>query len=57
MYWQDAACRLVIPLPQMAPAQLYKYHDQSGEQQACLKAALTLSHFETGRDIFYVRQT
>ena len=30
IYWQDAACRLVIPLRQVALAQLYKYHHQSG---------------------------
>ena len=29
IYWQDAACRLVIPLWQVALAQLYKHH-QSG---------------------------
>ena len=28
--WLDAACRLVIPLRQVALAQLYKYHHQSG---------------------------
>ena len=30
IYWQAAACRLVIPLRQVALAQLYKYHHQSG---------------------------
>ena len=30
IYWLDAACRLVIPLRQMALAQLNKYHHQSG---------------------------
>ena len=30
IYWQDAACRLVISLRQVALAQLYKYHHQSG---------------------------
>ena len=30
IYWLDAACRLVIPLRQVALAQLYKYHHQSG---------------------------
>ena len=30
IYWQDAACRLVIPLRQVALAQLNKYHHQSG---------------------------
>ena len=30
IYWEDAACRLVIPLQQVALAQLYKYHHQSG---------------------------
>ena len=28
--WLDPACRLVIPLRQVALAQLYKYHHQSG---------------------------
>ena len=28
IYWLDAACRLVIPLRQVALAQLYKYHHQ-----------------------------
>ena len=31
IYWQDAACRLVIPLRQVALVQLYKYHHQSGK--------------------------
>ena len=39
------ACRLVIPLPQMALAQLYKYHHQCGEWQSSLKAALFFSDF------------
>ena len=30
IYWLDAACRLVIPLRQVALAQLNKYHHQSG---------------------------
>ena len=30
IYWLDAACRLVIPLRQVALAQLDKYHHQSG---------------------------
>ena len=30
IYWLDAACRLVIPLGQVALAQLNKYHHQSG---------------------------
>ena len=30
IYWHDAACRLVIPLRQVALAQLYKNHHQSG---------------------------
>ena len=30
IYWQKATCRLVIPLRQVALAQLYKYHHQSG---------------------------
>ena len=30
IYWQDSACRLVIPLRQVALAELYKYHHQSG---------------------------
>ena len=30
IYWFDAACRLVIPLRQVALAQLNKYHHQSG---------------------------
>ena len=30
LYWLDAACRLVIPLRQVALAQLNKYHHQSG---------------------------
>ena len=30
IYWLDAACRLVIPLRQVALAQLYKNHHQSG---------------------------
>ena len=31
IYWQDAACRLVIPVRQVALLQLYKYHHQSGK--------------------------
>ena len=31
IYWQDAACRLVIPERQVALVQLYKYHHQSGK--------------------------
>ena len=38
IYWQDAACRLVILLRQVVLAQLYKYHHQSCK--ASLKAAL-----------------
>ena len=30
IYWQDAACHVVIPLRQVALAQLNKYHHQSG---------------------------
>ena len=30
IYWLDAACRLVIPLRQVALVQLNKYHHQSG---------------------------
>ena len=30
IYWLDAACRLVIPLRQVALAQFNKYHHQSG---------------------------
>ena len=30
IYWQDTTCRSVIPLQQVALAQLYKYHLQSG---------------------------
>ena len=30
IYWHDASCRLVIPLQQVALAQLYKNHHQSG---------------------------
>ena len=30
IYWLEAACRLVIPLRQVALAQLNKYHHQSG---------------------------
>ena len=30
IYWLDAVCRLVIPLRQVALAQLNKYHHQSG---------------------------
>ena len=30
IYWQDTACRSVIPLRQVALAQLYKYYHQSG---------------------------
>ena len=44
IYWQDAACRFVIPLRQVALAQLNKYHHQSGnlcgKRQASLKVAL-----------------
>ena len=31
IYWQDAACRLVIPERQVALAQLYNYHHQRGK--------------------------
>ena len=41
--WHDAACRLVIPLRQVALAQLYKYH-----RQASLKAALLPVSPDTG---------
>ena len=40
IYWQDTTCRLVIPERQVALAQLYKHHHQSGEWQASVKAAL-----------------
>ena len=42
IYWQDVACRWVIPELQVALAQLYKYHHQGGEWQSSLKAALEM---------------
>ena len=50
IYWQDAACRLVIPLRQVALVQLYKVSPskrQCGQRHASLKPALahwTLPH-------------
>ena len=38
--WQEAAYCSVISEWQVKFAQLYKYHQQSGERQASLKAAL-----------------
>ena len=52
IYWQDTACRLVIPLWQVALAQLYKYHHQSGERQASLKAALVVFYISYIKSIF-----
>ena len=40
IYWQDTGSCLVIPLWQVVIAKLYKYKQQSGECQACLKATL-----------------
>ena len=37
--WLDAAYCLIFPLWQVALVQLYKYHCESGERQASLKAA------------------
>ena len=47
IYWLDAACRLVIPLRQVALAQLNKYHHQSGKRQVSLKPTLLHFYFET----------
>ena len=47
IYWHDAACRLVIPLRQVALAQLNKYQHQSGKRQVSLKPALGESAFHT----------
>ena len=38
IYWQDAACHLVIAERQVVLVQLHKYHYHRGEQQASLKA-------------------
>ena len=51
IYWQDAACQLVIPEWQVTLAQLHKYHHQCGtlassklvwKQHKCFKKALDL---------------
>ena len=54
IYWLDAACGLVIPLRQVALAQLYKYHHQSSnvtsgklvwkQHEHTLTATLTCSY-------------
>ena len=40
IFWLATACRFVIPLQQVALAQMNKYHHQSGKRQASMKPAL-----------------
>ena len=52
IYWLDAACRLVIPLRQVALAQLNKYHHQSGNAAS---GKLVWNQHYTGTFFFFKR--
>ena len=58
IYWQDAACRLVIPLRQVGlqVAQLYKYHHQSKlvwKQHCSTTSSIYLLLFSLAHNILF----